>query len=518
MLPGKIYKPEDVLAILRKRIWVVLVPWAIVAATTAGVARKLPDLYRSTALIQVTPPQVPDNIVRTSSNLTLPERLQAIQQTILSRTRLEAIIQELDLYAKERQTMIMQDVVENMRDDIQVLPTKGDAFTVRYEGRNPTQVMKVTEKLAGLFKEQSMKEGEARAQGTTTFVESEVEEAKRKLLDTEEKRKKYQLAHSGEMPSQATANMAAISSIQMQLQALAQSINSDQTARQFLERQIADLENQNEPIAVVTAPVTGEAGTASQNLAAAKSYLAALQARGVKPDHPDYQRAQRLIRDFTQQVEAEALNKPVGAGGGLSREEQARQKRLADMREQLDQVKKQIDMKTADEKKLRANRDLYQARLDMVPVRDAELVELNRDYDTYSKIYNDLVSKKAASNMAVNLASRQIGEQFTLIDAARLPQKPSSPNRILINVGGILGGLALGLALVALLEYRDTTFKTDTELARVLALPVLAVVPLMKSDAERRADFRKQLYLNVGLGSTVFLCLAVLAYSFVFVR
>jgi len=518
MLPGKVYKPEDVLRILRKRIWVVLVPWAIVAATTAGVARKLPDIYESSALIQVTPPQVPDNIVRASTNLRLEDRLNAIKQTILSRTRLEAIIQDLNLYEKERKTQIMQDVVEKMRDDIQVLPNKGDAFTVKYQGRNPTQVMQVTEKLASLFKEQSMKEGENRAQGTTTFVESAAEDAKRKLLDTEEKRKKYQLAHSGELPSQASANMAAIQSIQMQLQSLAQSINSDQTAKQFLERQIADLENQNEPVSVVTTPVTGDTGTASQNLAVAKANLASLQARGVKPDHPDYQRALRMIRDFTQQVEAEALNKPVGAGGGLSREELARQKRLADLREQLEQVKKQIDAKTSDEKKLRSNMAIYQGRLDMAPVRDAELVELNRDYATYSQIYNDLMAKKEASNMAVNLATRQIGEQFTLIDAARLPQKPSSPNRIVINLGGIFGGLALGLALVALLEYRDTTFKTDTELTRVLALPVLAVVPLMKSDAERRADFRKQLILNVGLGSTVFLCLAVLAYSFVFVR
>jgi hypothetical protein len=120
--------------------------------------------------------------------------------------------------------------------------------------------------------------------------------------------------------------------------------------------------------------------------------------------------------------------------------------------------------------------------------------------------------------MAVNLAGRQIGEQFTLIDAARLPQRPSSPNRVLINLFGILGGLGFGVGLVGLLEYRDNSFKTDTEISRVLGLPVLAVVPLMKSDEERRADFRRRLFLNLGFGSTVCVCLAVLAYTFVFVR
>ena len=116
------------------------------------------------------------------------------------------------------------------------------------------------------------------------------------------------------------------------------------------------------------------------------------------------------------------------------------------------------------------------------------------------------------------LERRQIGEQFNLLDAARLPERPFSPNRILISLFGILGGLAVGLGLIALLEYRDSTFKTDSELAGVLALPVLAVVPLMRSDAERRAEFRKRLLLNLGLGSTVLVCLAVLTYTFVFVR
>lgn len=515
MLPGKTYKPEDLLKILRKRLWLIVVPWAVVAATTAAVARKLPDVYKSTALIQVTPPQVPDSIVRSASTVRLDERLQAIQQTILSRTRLEGIIQELDLYKKERQTEIMQDVVEKMRDDIHVDPVKGDAFTVQFQGRDPVMVMKVAEKLASLFKEESMNEGERRAQGTTTFVESQVEDAKRKLVDTEDKLKKYRLAHSGELPTQAAANLQAIQSIQLQLQSLTQSLNNDANTKLLLERQIADLEGQADTTTQPVAPDPA-AGTASQNLAAAKANLAALQARGVKPDHPDYQRWTRIIRDLTQQADAEAQRVPVGTPG--SPLEQARQRRLADLRGQLEQLKLQIESKQADEKKLRANAAIYQQRVDMVPVRDAELIELTRDYDNYTKIYNNMVAAREQSNMAVNLAGRQIGEQFTLIDAARLPQKPSSPNRIMINFFGIIGGLALGLGLVALVEYRDNSFKTDTEVSRVLGLPVLAVVPLMKSDAERRADFRRRLFLNVGLGSAVCLCLAVLTYTFVFVR
>ncbi len=58
-----------------------------------------------------------------------------------------------------------------------------------------------------------------------------------------------------------------------------------------------------------------------------------------------------------------------------------------------------------------------------------------------------------------------------------MPERPFSPNRTMINLGGIVAGLAIGLVLVGLLEYRDVTMKTDDEVSGVLGLPVLAVVP-----------------------------------------
>jgi capsular polysaccharide biosynthesis protein len=128
------------------------------------------------------------------------------------------------------------------------------------------------------------------------------------------------------------------------------------------------------------------------------------------------------------------------------------------------------------------------------------------------------VAKREAAEMSVNVERRQIGEQFNLLDSARIPEKPSSPNRLIINIFGLVGGLAFGLGLVALVEYRDRSFKVDTEVSGVLGLPVLAVVPLMMSDVERRADFRKQMFMGLGFGSTVAVCLAVVAYSFVFLR
>jgi len=523
MLPGKTYKPEEFIQIFRKRIWLVAVPWAVIAAGTAGFARLLPDEYRSVATIQVVPPRVPEAIMKETRTASLTDRLRATEAMIFSRTRLEHLVKEFNLYPEQQKTEIMEDIVARMRRDIKSAPLKGDVFQVQYTGRHPVTVMKVTERLAALFLEESLKDGQRRAEGTSSFVQSEVEEKHRQLLEIEEKLTKYKLQNSGELPSQVGSNMAAVSSLQSQLQQNSISLNQDNSRRIQLERIIADLESQPDTVATVstTGPdPTTMTGSAAQKLAAAEAQLNAAIARGLKPTSIEYQRAERLVARYKKEADAEALKTPLsnnGTGSGAFALT-PRDKQLAGYREELKELKANIAAKEEQDKRIRGKAGEYQAKVDRTPLREAELTELQREYDTIKGIYEGLVGKREAAEMSVNLQRRQIGEQFVLLDPANLPQKPSAPDRMLINLFGLVAGLIVGLSLVALLEYRDSSFKTDSELGGVLALPVLAVVPLMLSETERRSKFRRRLILNLGLGSTVAVCLAVITYSFVFLR
>ena len=138
----------------------------------------------------------------------------------------------------------------------------------------------------------------------------------------------------------------------------------------------------------------------------------------------------------------------------------------------------------ADELRLRGLVDSYQRKIDVAPTRESELIELNRDYATLDSAYKSLLAKREDSKVAANLERRQIGEQFKVLDPARVPERPFSPNRLRINLMVSLAGLAFGIGLVGLLEYRDSSFKNDRDIARVLQLPVLALVPMMRSDRE----------------------------------
>ena len=244
----------------------------------------------------------------------------------------------------------------------------------------------------------------------------------------------------------------------------------------------------------------------------------AVIARGVKPTHIDYIRAERLVARYKKEADAEALRTP------LWNRHRRRLPAVSPREKRLPAIARssQTSRRTSPPRKSRTKASRqgleYQSKVDRAPLRQAELTELQREYDTIRGIHEGLVAKREAAAMSVNLQRRQIGEQFVLLDPAQVPQRPFSPNRMLINIFGLVGGLVARARAVALLEYRDSTFKTDSELGGVLALPVLAVVPLMLSDGERRAIFRRRLILNLGLGSTVAVCLAVITYSFVFMR
>jgi polysaccharide chain length determinant protein (PEP-CTERM system associated) len=513
MLPGKVYKPEDILKVLRKRIWLIVVPWALLAAGTAIVARKLPDVYSSSALIQVVPQRVPGSIVQPMTTANLEERLRSLDQKIVTRTKLERLIQDLNLYANERRTMIMQDVVEKMRGDIQRTAVRGDAFSVGYNGRERTTVQRVAEELASFYIKEGLADGKTRAEDTSSFVGTAVEDARRELEAKEAKVLEYKLRHVGELPTERGSNQMAISTIQQQLQLVAQLISTDVAQKIALERQIQMLEDASE--SSLGTPPQAERSQISVWLDEQRNRESALKAQGKSATHPEMTQVRKRIKDLEDQLEAERGRSPVSSASPISVAEQNRRKQILVLKADLEGIKTSLAQRQAQEKALRGQASGYQTRVDRSPIREAELANLERDLDTHRRAYNELVSSQIKSDLAVDVQAAQIGEQFSLLESARLPERPTSPDRTLINIFGLLGGLAAGLGLAALLEYLDRSFKTDTELASVLSLPVLAVVPLMESETERRAAFRKRLILNAGLGSTVVVCAALVAYTFI---
>jgi uncharacterized protein involved in exopolysaccharide biosynthesis len=237
------------------------------------------------------------------------------------------------------------------------------------------------------------------------------------------------------------------------------------------------------------------ASATAQQLEAARATLRGLELR-LRPEHPDVARAKREVQTLERKVESELLDRPLAADASPARPltgaEIAQQKRLSDLRVERDRIERQLVANAAEQVRLQGLVAAYRARVEAAPTREAELTELTRDYGTLQETYTSLLQKSQASDMATNLERRQIGQQFKIVEEARLPQRPISPDRPrMITMAGA-AGLGFALVLIALLEYRDTTFKSDDDVLMSLALPVFAVIPAMLTVAERQQSARRR--------------------------
>lgn len=522
MIPGKKYKPEDFLEIAWRRKWVIVVPLAVLAIGTFLWDQRLPNQYRSEALVVVIAPQVPANYVSPIVSGTLQERLQSMRQRILSRTNLERIILELNLYAAERKRLLMDEVVDQMRRDVNLtIPRLGrrqqpGSFTISYLSTNPRAAMLVTEQVASLFVRENLEGRSIQADATNQFLQRQLDEALRRLKEHEAKLEAFRRANAGRLPDEVERNLQVMQGARTDLQSLTDSMTRDRDRQMAIERTIAE-ETASGPVAsAAPASASGRApGTAAHQLAATKALLVTLELR-LTQDHPDVRATKRRIDELEQKASEEALLQPVSEGvpaGPVDAAQAAHVKRLAALRTEFDNLDRNIGRKRAQAERLQASVELQRSRVELAPALQSQLTNLMRDYGTFQGTYTDLLKKTETAKLASNLEQQQVGEQFRVIDPPRLPERPSSPDRVRMNLMGALAGLGIGLALAGLLEYRDTSLRTEEDILVALSLPVVALVPTIWTRDERQRARRRRLLLGSSLAATLVVSAAAVAWK-----
>jgi len=520
MLPGRSYGTQDIVRIFTSRGWIVLASLLVCTYGALVVSAWLPNVYRAETLIQVVPQRVPDSYVRSTVTLKTEDRLEALSAQVMSRTELERLINEFGLYPRERQRYPMQDVVDRMRANIakqmvRAAPDRPvDSFYLRYTYSDAVTTAKVTERLALLFIDQNARERGVLAKATDNFLQSQLDDARKRLEEQERKLEVFREHNAGRLPTQLDFNMQAIQNAQLQLQQLTESLARDRDRRLTTEQLLKEAQAEqvvSAPIAVPanTDPAAAVAAgvTVRRQLELAKADLARLELSRT-PEHPDIKRATRVIKDLEQKAAAEQAAVDSGKTPQItvfSPQDQLIRERIRQMRAEIESLDRQIAFKEAQEARLRGTVGEYQNRIESIPGLESEWVALSRDYDTQQAAYKQLLAKSEDSKVAVDLEDRQIGEQFRVLDPARIPERPISPVRLQINAIGAAIGLVLGLLIVGLLEFLDSSFRSETDFSGVIDVPILAQIPLVvtQEDLDKKRH-RRLVYSTV----VVMLCVA----------
>jgi polysaccharide chain length determinant protein (PEP-CTERM system associated) len=462
-----------------RHYWWIL-PIAVVGCGAVGllVATLLPKRYTSETLVLVDQPTVPTEFVRPVVTDDLNHRLASMQEQILSRTRLQPIVEKFGLFPEERRQKSIDDLVEKLRNAVTVTPMESmpgtqnhslPGFYVSVSFDNPQTAQQICTEITSMFMQQNSREREQQAVQTTSFLNAQLEEAKRKLDDQDKKLAAFKRQFLGSLPEEGQTNLNLLTGMNSQLEANVQALSRAQQDKTFNE----SLLSQQDATATVPSEGQNSPETPERQLTALENQLAGLEAH-YTPEHPDVVKLKSQIEELKKHM---AVSKAKETGSVPVPKPDSYQ--IQQLRAKLRQDNLNIEDLTKRQVLIQEQILRLQARLEASPVVEQQLKEITRNYQTALDFYNELLKKRQQSAMASDLEHQQESEQFRVLDPPSLPDSPSFPKRIRFVAGGLGAGFALALAIMYLIALLDKSMHTDRDVEVCLNLPVLTTVPFL---------------------------------------
>jgi polysaccharide chain length determinant protein (PEP-CTERM system associated) len=493
MVPGRRYNLAYVVRTLRRAWWMLLAPLAVTGSLAILIARTAPDVYYAQGVVRIVPPRVPDNLMKGTVQIGIVERVATARAQILAPDKLQALVDEFDIYPTMRQRVPQEVSLSWLRSSIRTQPVSAEVFIVGYYGYSRSRVEKVAERLTAQMVEETAKQRITLADNQGQVLDTELEGARKRLEEQEQRVADYRRRYAGQLPTQVEANVQMLQNASAELQRNEEALSRDRTKRDEMNRELDSVSASAPAVSAVPDPEVADppagdptatlpAGPPSLQLRAAR-IIRARMARRLTTEHPDMQALDRSIA----QLEKAAASAPIDPKTGEATT------RAAQLRTALKDLDAQIAVREAASKKLRDSMGMYRGRVEGVPEREAEWVRLTRDHATLQGIYQSLLAKREESRIAANVDRQVVGEQVRIIDPPRRPGGPVSPNRRAVVLIGLGLGLGLGLGFLILRELRDRTIRAEEEVLAALNLPVVGIVPNIVTAVERRQIRRRRL-------------------------
>jgi polysaccharide chain length determinant protein (PEP-CTERM system associated) len=493
MLGHRALNVDDYLGILKRRGWIIAVPAVLLALVGFALTFIVPPRYVSQTLILVEQQKVPDDYVRPVVVEDITARLASMKEQILSRSRLEPIIERFNLYGTRK--MSMDDRIDEVRKNIDIKPIHSEmartgglpGFFISYKDSDPHTAQQVCGEIASLFVTANLNARAQTVEGTTEFLKSQLADAKRALDEQDAKLAAFQSKYMGRLPGEEAPNINMLTSLNTQLDATTQALNRMEQDKSYTESMIAQQQGMSP---------SGGGDHSSASPSALQTQLQTLEneeadlTRRYTDNYPDVVSVRRRIKDLQAKIAAEpaAPATPATASATPSRGDSPAVQQL---RAQLRSLEQGIQAKRHDQGLLSSQIRMYQDRISSSPMVLEEYKSITRDYQTAQAFYDDLLKKMNESKMATDLERRQQGEQFSVMDQPNLPDSPTFPKPAVFIGGGFVAGLILGTMLVAWREYRDTVMRSERDVWAFTKLPTLGVISFSSNDPDQPPPGRR---------------------------
>lgn len=515
MLGGRELGLDDYKKMFGRHKRVLIIPLVIGPLLALIIAKQLPPRYTSTSQILIDEPKVPTSFVPSMAGNNLISRLANMEEQIRSRTRLQPIMERYGLYKKDANKVPVEELIARMNKAIVITPvefsnqisesggkTQVPGFQISFTADTPQAAQAVCTEITSMFIDANLHLQEQRAVGTADFIAVEIQSAKQKLDQQDAALAAFKRQYFGSLPDQEQSTIQLLGTLSTQLNSLTNSMNGYQQQRTYTE----SLLSQQMAAWKASQSVGGtNPETLQDQLTKAQANLTALRAR-FTDDYPDVIKAQADVTALQKQItDHKTTDHPSGdkKGAGIANPALV-PPQVHQLRASLSALKDAITSNEAEQRKVRAAIAAYEGKLKLTPAVEQQYKDLTRNYQTAQAFYNSLLQKEDESQMSSSLEQRQEGQQFTVLDPANLPQKPSFPDLGAFSAGGLIVGILVGIGIVLLLELGDKSLRDEKDIDFYLGVPTLAMIPVVENGAEvkSRLGWRTKLKLGEGKGAT----------------
>jgi polysaccharide biosynthesis transport protein len=536
--PGSGYVPisrrqldiEDYIDVARRHTAWIMGPMLAGTVLATVIAYIMPNVYVSSAEMQITPTQISENIVQTTINQRLTERIMQMQNEILSRTSLSNVIQDprLDLYKSDRASKPLEDVIEQMKNrdiKIRVDSLPGDrraaAFSISFTYPDRMKAQATVQALITRFSDLNITTQSRQQTIVNTFVHDELTESKAKLDQLNEQLTKFRVENSGKLPEESDLNIAQMTALQQKATNINDSLNRLSQERVQLDTNLQTLEDRLQlfemfqkeagaagPAPMAAAPVARQQNeqlvllnrqidTAETNLAQLHRYYkstypdvrnAETDLQTLKSKREDLLKKQDEERQKEQAAQAAEAAKQTPAVAAKKQMNFADAQTLLSLQASITNAKANIKQKEMEAATLEKGRvgtekeiDDYQGRLRATSSIEATYAEMMANKNAASTEYQRLQLQQQVAEQNNELLQRKAGENLDVLDPPSLPVQPSKPNRLMIIGAGTAISFILGLALAGVQEAKDTSLKNLKDVRAYTNLPVLSSIPLLEN-------------------------------------
>lgn len=443
---------DEYWSILNYRWRTVLLAWIVLAAVLCTGVYLIPNAYKASTTIIDYPRTVPERYVAATVTDDPAGRLSMLQQEILSSTRLLQVIHKFNLYPRIVAAHGHDVAINELRKEIKIETNHGtsngpSAFTLTFTNGDPKTAAAVANELANSFIVANLASREQQVRGTVSFIKDELNQAGSDLQAQEDQLRVFRMSHLGEMPDQASTNLQAISQLQVQLMAI-----SDRLSRLAQQKLLIQDASEADP-ALRAANVATPASLLNAQLTQEKTRLADLLTR-LTPQHPDVLQSEAKIKGLTAQL-AKLPKVPAAVTRGADAQMVV-----------IDHESKHL---LSEQGALRRRLNQYQAKVDAVPVRQEQISDLLRNYDSAREHYRSLLDKYYSAEMASALEEKQDADRFEVLDRAFPPEHASFPNRQLLGAASVVAALIGAFLLGLTLERMDGSVKSEIDLVKMLS-------------------------------------------------